>query len=122
MLGNYKGIPPYFHGPLWAAQQTGAKVTLVGSPGGQGDPTTDHWNPIWTAANESDIIIYAGGIDNSVEFEGTDRVSAAWTGAQLDVIGELASYGKPTIVLQMGAGQLDDTSLLKNENISAVLW
>jgi beta-D-xylosidase 4 len=51
-----------------------------------------------------------------------DRVSLQWTGAQLDIIGQLASYGKPMVVLHMGAGQLDDSPLLKNENISAVLW
>ncbi|KAF2211528.1 glycoside hydrolase family 3 protein [Cercospora zeae-maydis SCOH1-5] len=122
MLGNYAGIPPYFHGPYWAANQTGAEVLYARGPGGQGDPTTDHWAPVFSAANESDIIVFAGGIDNGAEFEGSDRTTMAWTGAQLDIILALASYGKPMIVLQMGAGQLDDTALLKNENISAILW
>lgn len=123
MLGNYDGIPPYFHSPLWAAQQTGAEVTYVRGPGGQGDPTTDSWLPVWKAANNSDVIIYIGGIDNSVEAEGMDRVSMDWTGAQLDVIGQLADYyDKPTIVVQMGAGSLDSSSLVSNPNVSALLW
>ncbi|KXT09436.1 hypothetical protein AC579_5988 [Pseudocercospora musae] len=123
MLGNYDGIPPYFHSPLWAAQQTGAQVTYVKGPGGQGDPTTETWRPVWSAANKSDLIIYIGGIDNSVEAEGMDRVSIAWTGAQLDVIGQLADYyDKPTIVVQMGAGPLDSSTLVNNPNISALLW
>lgn len=71
MLGNYDGTPPYFHSPLWAAQQIpGANVLFAGSPGGQGDPTTDSWLHIWSAAKKADVIIYAGGIDNSVEAEG----------------------------------------------------
>ncbi|CAK1355455.1 unnamed protein product [Cercospora beticola] len=122
MLGNYAGIPPFFHGPLWAANQTGAEVLYARGPGGEGDPTTNNWRPVYNAANESDVIVFVGGIDNNVESEGSDRVTMAWTGAQLDIISSLASYGKPMIVVQMGAGQLDDTALLKNENISAILW
>ncbi|KAF2172247.1 glycoside hydrolase family 3 protein [Zasmidium cellare ATCC 36951] len=111
MLGNYDGIPPYFHSPLYAAQQSGATVNFAGYPGGQGDPTTDNWLHIWNAANNSDVIVYAGGIDNSVEAE-----------AQLDVIGQLATYGKPVIVLQMGGGQIDSSPLVNNPNISALIW
>ncbi|THX06302.1 1,4-beta-D-xylosidase [Aureobasidium pullulans] len=121
MIGNYFGVPPYLHSPLYAAQQSGAQVFYAGGPGGQGDPTTDHWLPMWTAAEKADIIIYAGGLDISVEAEGMDRETINWTGAQLDAIGELASYGKPTIVAQMG-DQLDNTPLLQNSNISALLW
>ena len=66
--------------------------------------------------------IYADGIDNSVESEGMDRVNIDWTGVQLDMIGQLAAYGKPMIVLQMGGGQLDDTPLLQNPNVSAIIW
>ncbi|SMQ50067.1 unnamed protein product [Zymoseptoria tritici ST99CH_1A5] len=122
MLGNYDGIPPYLHSPLWAAQQTGANVTYSGNPGGQGDPTTNNWLHIWTAVDEADVILFAGGIDNGVEAEGMDRVSIAWTGAQLDVIGQLASRGKPVIVAQMGTNGVDSTPLLNNQNISALLW
>jgi beta-D-xylosidase 4 len=122
MLGNYDGIPPYLHSPLWAAEQTGATVTYSGNPGGQGDPTTNNWLHIWTAIENADVIIYAGGMDNSVEAEGMDRHSIAWTGAQLDVIGQLASRGKPMIVAQMGTNGLDSTPIVNNQNISALLW
>lgn len=123
MLGNYAGFPPYYHSPLWAAQQTGAEVFYAQGPGGQGDPTTDHWLPVWDAASKADMIVYIGGIDDSVESEGMDRVSIAWTGAQLDIIGQLADYyKKPMAVVQMGAGQLDDTPLINNPNIGGILW
>lgn len=122
MQGNYKGIAPYLRSPLIAAQNLGADVHYAQGPGGAGDPTTDSWLPVWRAANDADIIIYAGGIDISVEAEGDDRVAIAWTGAQLDVIGELATYGKPMMVLQMGGGQLDSSPIRDNANISALLW
>lgn len=70
----------------------------------------------------SDVLIYIGGIDNSVEEEGHDRSSLAWTGAQLDVIGQLADTGKPTIIVVTGGGQIDCSPLKNNANISAILW
>jgi beta-D-xylosidase 4 len=60
MQGNYEGPPPYFHGPLWAAEQI-SDVRYARGPGGQGDPTTNGWLNVWAAANESDVIVYAGG-------------------------------------------------------------
>lgn len=122
MQGNYAGIAPYLHSPLFAAQQLGFDVTYVQGPGGQGDPTTDSWLPVWPAAEQADIIMYIGGIDNTVEAEGMDRVSIDWTGAQLDIIGQLAEYGKPMAVVQMGGGQIDSSPIGNNPNISALLW
>ena len=74
------------------------------------------------AIDTSDILIYIGGIDNNVEEEGHDRTSLQWTGAQLDVIGQLADTGKPTIVVSMGGGQIDSSPIASNPNISALLW
>ena len=122
MQGSYYGVAPYLHSPLFAAQQTGATVYYAGVPGGQGDPTTDSWLPVWNWAEKADVMIYAGGIDDTVESEGMDRVSIAWTGGQLDVIGQLASYGKPMVVMQMGGGQVDSSPITSNPNISALIW
>ncbi|KAK5019201.1 hypothetical protein LTR60_001198 [Cryomyces antarcticus] len=122
MQGNYFGVAPYLHSPLYAAQQLNVTVNYAQGIGGQGDPTTNNWLPVWDAADKSDIIIFAGGIDNSVEFEGMDRVSINWSGAQLDMIGQLAQYGKPMVVLQMGGGQIDSSPIVSNPNISALLW
>jgi len=122
MQGNYAGIAPYLHSPTWALNHTGAKVYTATGPGGQGNPTTDSWLAVWNWAPKADVIIYADGIDNSVEAEGNDRNSIAWTGAQLDMIGQLAEYGKPMVVLQMGGGQLDSSPIASNPNISALIW
>ncbi|KAK0466722.1 glycoside hydrolase superfamily [Desarmillaria tabescens] len=116
MQGNYFGQAPYLHSPLYAAQQLGITISYAQGVSGQRDPTTDNWLPVWTAASKSDIIIFADGIDDSVESEGMDRA------AQLDMIGQLASYGKPMIVLQMGGGQIDSSPIKNNPNISALIW
>ncbi|TKA23286.1 hypothetical protein B0A50_07343 [Salinomyces thailandicus] len=121
MQGNYEGPAPYLHGPVYGANQTGATVLVANQPGGQGDPTTDNWRPIWEYAEQADVIVYAGGIDLTVAEEGMDRVSIDWTGAQLDVIGQLAMYGKPMFVMQMG-DQVDNTPIIQNPNISALIW
>jgi len=122
LLGNYAGVPTYLHSPLWAAQQLNITVNYAQGPGGQGDPTTGSWLSVWPAADASDVIIYVSGINNGVEEEGNDRVSLAWTGAQLDVIGQLAQLGKPMVVVQMGGGQVDSSPIANNPNISALLW
>lgn len=117
------GVPRFLHSPLWAAQQLNITVNYAGgSPGSQGDPTTNSWLPVKPAIDSSDILIYIGGIDNGVEAEEHDRQSLAWSGPQLDVIGQLARTGKPTIVVTMGGGQIDSSPLVNNANVSALLW
>lgn len=83
MQGNYHGVAPYLQTPLDALQALNITVNFATGIGGQGDPTTNNWLPVWTAVNKSDIIIYAGGIDNSVESEGMDRNNINWMGDQL---------------------------------------
>lgn len=123
MQGNYYGVAPYLHSPLFAAQQLFGDENVLYSAGpSYGDPTTNSWDTIWDAADAADILLYFSGIDDSVESEGMDRVSLAWTGAQLDVIGELANLGKTLVVVQMGGGQVDSTPLVANPGVGALLW
>ncbi|KAI1825552.1 putative xylan 1,4-beta-Xylosidase [Xylaria intraflava] len=120
MQGNYQGIAPYLISPLMAAQ----KITTVNYSGGPGhsDPTTGAWFDILSICQQSDIIIYVSGVDDSTESEGMDRDSVSWTQTQLDIIDQIAEYGKPTILVQMGGGQVDNTPFKKNANINAILW
>ncbi len=119
MQGNYYGIAPYLHSPLYAAQQLPNVNVIYG--GGFGVPTTDGWDELLGAAEASDIIIVADGISINDESEGMDRYTIDWPPASIDLIGQFASMGKPVIVLQMG-DQLDNTPLLSNPNISAIVW
>jgi xylan 1,4-beta-xylosidase len=123
LQGNYAGVAPYLRSPLYAAQQLVGSDSVFYSDGqGYQNPTTNSWEPIWAAADAADIILYFGGIDDDTELEGNDRVNIGWTGIQLDVIGELASLGKPMVVVQLGGGQLDSSPIANNPNIGALLW
>ena len=121
MQGNYYGAAPYLISPLAAAEKLGVKVNYGTGPA-QGNPTTISWNDSLAAAQNSDIVIYAGGIDNSVESDGMDRNLISWSSGQIDLITEVCSIGKKCIILPMGGGQLDDTPFKNNPNISAIFW
>jgi xylan 1,4-beta-xylosidase len=121
LLGGYSGVPPFYHSPWYAAQQLGLKAF-----GARGPSTETSTNGSWTnaalsAANNADIVIYFGGIDLSVEAESLDRNSISWSQSQLALIDQICALGKPCIVVQLG-DQLDDSHLLSNSNVSAILW
>jgi len=118
VLGNYYGRPPFVQTPLLAAQKLGAKVNYASGPvaGAVGNLTA-----AINAAKSSDIIFYFGGIDGSIENEDLDRTTITWPESQLTLLNEITTLGKPVVVAQLGT-QLDDTPLLENKNISAILW
>jgi beta-D-xylosidase 4 len=107
MQGNYRGIAPFLISPLAAAEKLNVSISHVNTP---------------EAAKDSDIMIYIGGIDNDIENEGTDRNRISWNETQLDTIATIAAYGKGLLVIQMGGGQVDSSSLASNPNVSALIW
>ena len=123
MQGNYAGVAPFLHSPLYAAQQLGLDVSYaLGTEISSTD--TSGFAAALAAGNGSDIIIFAGGIDNSIEAEGKDRSTIIWPGNQLDLLSQLVALGKPVVVLQMGGGQVDDSSLLEGgtSTVNALIW
>lgn len=119
MQGNYFGVAPYLHSPLYALQQYSNVNVLYGTA--ENFPTTDDWPEALKLANQSDIIMYVSGIDTSVESEGMDRESIAWTGGQIDLLQQFSSLNKPIILVQYG-DQLDNSAWLEDPNIKAILW
>ncbi|KAK0271129.1 hypothetical protein LTR35_013690 [Friedmanniomyces endolithicus] len=121
MQGNYQGIAPYLVSPLAAAQ---AQFSTVVYSSGTAINTTNStgFAAALSAASGADVIIYAGGIDVSIESEGHDRSTIEWPGNQLDLIAQLSQLGKPLVVIQFGGGQVDDSALLSNSNVSAIVW
>lgn len=117
LLGNYYGRPPFYHTPLYAAQQLGLKTNYATGPVN----TTGNFSSAIAAAKTSDIVLYFGGIDTSIENEDKDRTTVTWPDAQLSLLRELSTLGKPIVVVQLGTS-LDNTPLLNNKNISAILW
>jgi len=121
MQGNYQGVAPFLISPFAAAKTAGFAATLTAGTAINSNDTSGFAAAI-TAAKAANVIIYAGGIDDSIEAEAMDRDTIVWPGNQLNLIAQLAALGKPLIVLQFGGGQIDDVALKGNHNVSAILW
>ena len=121
MQGNYYGQAFELISPYMAMKST--QVVFNYSQGcdvNSGD--TSRFKAALILASYSDIIVYIGGLDNSVEAEGLDRVNIEWPGVQLDLIKALEGVGKPIIVIQMGGGQVDDSYIKSSSTINSLLW
>jgi beta-D-xylosidase 4 len=121
MQGNYFGTAPYLISPLAAAQASGLTVNYAFGTNVSSN-STQYFAGAMSAAKRSDAIIFAGGIDNTIEAEGQDRMNLTWPGNQLDLIHQLSTVGKPLVILQMGGGQVDSSSLKSNPNVNALVW
>lgn len=121
MQGNYYGPAPYLISPLAALEASNMDVNYALGTN-ISSQSTDGFAAAKDAAKKSDAIIFAGGIDNTIEAEGMDRANITWPGNQLELIKELSQLGKPLIVLQMGGGQVDSSSLKANKNVNALIW
>ncbi|KAH8821295.1 glycoside hydrolase superfamily [Xylogone sp. PMI_703] len=121
MQGNYQGVAPYLISPLAAFQKHFENV--VYEEGTAIDTTsTDNFAAAIAAAKDADYVFYMGGIDTTIESEGHDRTTIVWPGNQLDLISQLAEVSKHFVVVQFGGGQIDDSALLSNTNVHALLW
>ncbi|ETS75423.1 hypothetical protein PFICI_12367 [Pestalotiopsis fici W106-1] len=116
LLGTYFGISPFYHSPLFAAEQLGVPVHFAAGATSSGNSSLS-----LEAATAADVVLYFGGIDLATESETNDRSSIAWPTTQLAEIEQLCALGKPCIVVQFG-DLVDHTSLLTNGNISSLLW
>lgn len=121
LQGNYFGTPPYLISPLAAAEASGLTVNYAFGTN-ISDASTQGFAAAIAAAKKSDAIIFAGGIDNTVEAEAMDRMNLTWPGNQLDLIKQLSDVGKPLVVLQMGGGQVDSSALKNNTKVNSLVW
>ncbi|KAI0828925.1 glycoside hydrolase family 3 protein [Trametes gibbosa] len=122
LQGNYFGIAPYLVSPLQGAKDAGFEVEYVQGTGVTTRNDTSGFASAVAAARRADTIIFAGGLDETVERESIDRLNVTWPGNQLDLIAELERVGKPLIVAQFGGGQLDDTALKNSRAVNAIIW
>jgi beta-D-xylosidase 4 len=68
MQGNYFGVAPYLHSPLYAAQGAGFSVAYAAGADINSSNTTGFAAAL-AIAKAADAIIYLGGIDTSIEAE-----------------------------------------------------
>ncbi|KAK2012165.1 glycosyl hydrolase family 3 N terminal domain-containing protein [Colletotrichum eremochloae] len=120
MQGNYFGPAPYLISLYQAAKDLGLDFTYT--LGSKINSTDDSFHQALDSAHAADLIVFAGGVDNTLEAETRDRKTLAWPESQLDLLRAVSALGKPVIVLQFGGGQVDDTELLANDSINALLW
>ena len=120
MQGNYFGKAKHITSPLEAFSKEWKVQYAVGTP--ISGMNTSSFTEAISAARDAEIIFYMGGIDNTIESEEFDRESLSWPGKQLDLIMELSKLGKQLVVVQFGGGQLDDSALLANDHVRALLW
>lgn len=123
MQGNYFGVAPYLVSPLQALTAMDG-VTVNFAPGiiGSSSSNVTDIPSVIAAAAESDVILFIGGIDTSIEAEGMDRTTIAWSPQQVSIINTLATYKKPMAVIQMGGGQVDSSFIKKNKHIGSLAW
>ncbi|KAM5542772.1 hypothetical protein V8D89_003733 [Ganoderma adspersum] len=122
MQGNYEGTAPFLISPLLGAQQAGFEVEYVLGTGVTTANDTSGFAAAVAAAKRADAVVFAGGLDETVEREEVDRLNVTWPGNQLDLVKELAGVGKPLIVAQFGGGQLDDSALKAERAVNAIIW
>ncbi|OQE41280.1 hypothetical protein PENCOP_c005G06066 [Penicillium coprophilum] len=121
LQGNYCGVAPYLTGPLVALQTSILDVNYAFGTNISSESTAG-FDAALSAARMSDVVVFAGGIDNTVEAEGVDRANITWPGNQLQLIVQLSNLGKPVVLLQMGGGQVDFSSLKANKNVNFLVW
>ncbi|KAK2762591.1 hypothetical protein FQN54_000764 [Arachnomyces sp. PD_36] len=122
MQGNYMGIAPFLYSPIYGAEQQGYEVNHAKGTDIDSDDDSGFDEAI-EAAENSDVIVFVGGIDNGIESESHDRTSISWPGNQLDLVAELQATGKPVIVIQIGGGQVDSSTLLNGDSaVNALIW
>lgn len=102
LLGNYAGKPKNVLSPREAVKALG-------------------WNVI-NDVSKADIVIYFGGLNNDNEAETLDRTEITWPVDQLQEIIDISRSSKSFAIVQFGAGQLDDSDFLQDNNIDAIIW
>jgi beta-D-xylosidase 4 len=120
MLGNYNGRPPFYHTPVYAAQQLGLNVIYVNTPYKDNGNRTGYYEAL-QAATQADIVLYFGGIDTSIESEDLDRTTLYWPEVQTRLLTDLTARNKPVVVVQLGTS-LDNSPVLDNWSINSVIW
>jgi beta-D-xylosidase 4 len=122
MQGAYSGPPRHIVSPLEAFKGYDLWDLTYEEGTGIASNSTEGFAAAVAAAKKADFVVYLGGLDNTQERETNDRETLEWPGNQLDLIKQLTNTGKPVVVAQFGGGQVDDTPLLNNKNVKALIW
>ena len=120
--GNYNGRPCFVRTPYDAlVSQSGLTVSLAHGV----DVNSTNTSGIALAlsiAKAADIVIYVGGIDETIESEAHDRDTIDLPGLQLDLLKQLEATGKPLVVILFGGGGVDISYLRDSAATRAIIY
>ena len=126
MQGNYYGKAPYLIDPITAIKNiTAGRSTNVQFARGCNisDPDQSGFAAAIELAKSADVVIYIGGLDQTVERETADRTSIAVPDVQLALIQQLEKVARSPlhIVIMSGSG-LDLTYVRDSPLIGSLIW
>ena len=121
-IGNYNGKSCFMHTPLDSlSAMQGVTVSYAYGTDVTGG-NQDGFKAALAAASAADIIVYVGGINQTVESEGNDRNTIDLPGQQVQLIQQLAKVGKPLVVVLYGGGGMDVSDARDDKGVNAILW
>ncbi|CAF1005974.1 unnamed protein product [Adineta steineri] len=126
MQGNYFGNAPFLISPLLGFELI-TQSHSINISYAMGCKITDSDESGFAAAIElaksSDIVIFLGGIDQSVESEGHDRTSIALPDVQLRLIQQLEKVVRtPLHVVIMSGSSLDLSYISDSNECASLIW
>ncbi len=124
-LANYYGQAPPFPSALGAFESAGWKVLFAEGCSVTGNDTSG-FSAALAVVKQADLVLYLGGIDESIEAESLDRVSIALPEIQTALlnalIGEVSATKQPFVAGFFSGGPLDLSSLFDSPSVGGVLW
>ncbi|CAF0851194.1 unnamed protein product [Adineta steineri] len=121
---TYHGTPSKWITTLDGIQSIASKynINVVHTWGASRKNTSDEdFQHAIELYNESDIILFVGGLDESFEEEDTDRNTLQLPGGQLELIKLLMKLNKPFAILIISGSPISEPYII-NENSAALLW
>ena len=124
LLGNYEGPAPYVVSIPAALHSRSARFAVQYERGCSiAGNDTSGFRAAVDAAQEADLVLFVGGLDQGQEAEDRDRDSIALPGVQLPLIQQLAQAAKrPMVAILLGGGQTDLSALKNDSRVGALLW
>ena len=87
------------------------------------DNDTSHFTEAIAAAKAADLVVFVGGVNQSVASEGRDQTSLALPGVQLQLVAMLEAVAKRPLVAVIIGGVSTDVSYLRDSgNTGGLLW
>lgn len=125
LLGNYEAPAPFIISIQQALEEYSSQgIKINYAQGCEINSTkTSGFKAAIAIAQEADVVIYVGGIDTHIEYEGHDRPTIDLPGQQLSLLSQLSQVAKsPIVTVMIGAGSLDLSQLKADNNIGSIVW